>query len=267
MKCATLILSVALMCAGSQAASVAGAGNTAKVCGAALSENVTSTFAADPDSCDMYHLCTSWFSCQLACPTGEHFSEVLQKCTDPCTAACDPDVVCTTTGAPTTDPATEADAITTEGEAVATEGEAVATEGEAVATEGEAVATEGEAVATEGEAVATEGEAVATEGEAVATEGEAVATEGEAVATEGEALATEGEALATEGEAVATEGEALATEGEALATEAADVTTDAPVTTEAATASPAPAFDFKKIVELVDMFNKPPAAISGVTAA
>uniref|UniRef100_A0A182JFJ9 Chitin-binding type-2 domain-containing protein n=1 Tax=Anopheles atroparvus TaxID=41427 RepID=A0A182JFJ9_ANOAO len=45
-------------------------------------------------SCTRFYKCSGGQACDLACPAGQHFSEVLQRCDSPDIACCDPTIPC-----------------------------------------------------------------------------------------------------------------------------------------------------------------------------
>uniref|UniRef100_A0A182NVR2 Chitin-binding type-2 domain-containing protein n=1 Tax=Anopheles dirus TaxID=7168 RepID=A0A182NVR2_9DIPT len=47
-----------------------------------------------PGNCGAFYKCRTGDACLLPCPTGQHFSRVLQRCERPETACCDPNVTC-----------------------------------------------------------------------------------------------------------------------------------------------------------------------------
>lgn len=49
-----------------------------------------------------YYVCSTWFQSKMKCKSGKHFSATEKKCLDPCEAACDATLVCTTTSEPET---------------------------------------------------------------------------------------------------------------------------------------------------------------------
>ncbi|XP_018494631.1 serine/threonine-protein phosphatase 4 regulatory subunit 3 isoform X2 [Galendromus occidentalis] len=85
-----------------------GGANTAKRCSGVLVNGTVKDNVADPDDCTIHYVCTRPFQAKLRCRNGQHFSATEKKCTDPCTAACDTSLVCTTADPLTSNDATAA---------------------------------------------------------------------------------------------------------------------------------------------------------------
>ena len=88
----TVVVLLVLALFTSSVASIIGSPSAIGFCGDPAAANITATRILDPNDCSMYYLCHPMFNGKFACNSGEHFSQTLQRCTDPCEAGCDPTV-------------------------------------------------------------------------------------------------------------------------------------------------------------------------------
>lgn len=179
-----LVTAVIILSSVAFGATVSGGANANKVCNDAFVDNSFLQKIPDASDCSQYYLCSSWFQSKLRCPDGKHFSAAQGDCTDPCSAGCDPTIICTTTPTPEEFIATAAQVVT-KAESVDGTGYVSASDDSAVAgSDGSAAASQSFAVGDIGlKTIANSAKASAVGNTYVKSEAEKPAIETEAAAS------------------------------------------------------------------------------------